>query len=97
MYEREFIGFVPDDFFDFYLVAMLRRLAEVAPYDSNCHARIERKSGGYLVQLDIRTMRGSFNGESLASDPKLAYDLAVEKLFRQLALWKKSRWAEEAA
>lgn len=97
MFEREFIGFVPDDFLDLYLDAMLRRLAETAPYDSSCYARIERRSGGYLVKLEISTVHGAFSGESQASDPKLAYDLAEEQIFRQLVLWKKSRWAEESA
>ena len=97
MFEREFIGFVPDDFLDLYLDAMLRRLAETAPYDSSCHAEIERTRGGYLARLYVETINGAFRAECLASDPKLAYDLAEEQIFHQLAVWKKSRWAEEAA
>jgi len=97
MCEREFIGFIPDDFLDLYLDANLRRLAETAPYDSSCRARIELRKGGYLARLEISTVNGTFMGESQASDAKLAYDLAEEQLFRQLDLWKKRRWAEEAA
>jgi hypothetical protein len=97
MFDREIIGFIPDDFFDLYLDAALRRLAEAAPCESACHALVERRRGGYRVLLGIETGHGAFIGESVGPDPKSAYDLAEEQVVRQLELWRKTRWESEAA
>jgi hypothetical protein len=97
VFEREYIGMVPDDFLDLYLDAMMRRVAENAPYGANLHAKVERSHGGYMARLDVETPTGPFVGESVASDPKLALDLAEEQLSRKLERWRKTRWDDRAA
>ena len=98
MFERDFVGFLPDDFLDLYLDAMLRRVAEHAPYDSNCHAIVEASPRrGYNARITVETSTGAFVGESTASDAKLALDLAEEHLFQRFAEWLKTRWDDKAA
>lgn len=89
---------MPDDFLDLYLDAMLRRVAEHSPYDSNCHAFISATPRrGYTARITVETSTGAFVGESTASDPKLALDIAEEHLFQHLVLWRKTRWDRTAA
>jgi hypothetical protein len=95
--ERQFIGFMPDDFVDLYLDAMLRRVAEHAPYESNCHACLEQNRGSYLARIEVETATGPFVGEARAAEPKLALDLAEEQVFRRLEHWRKTRWDDQAA
>ena len=69
MFERDFVGFLPDDFLNLYVDAMLRRVAERAPYDSNCHAMIAASpTRGYTARIIVETSTGSFTGESTAYD-----------------------------
>ncbi len=94
MLRCEFEGFIPDDFLELYADAMLRRVTELAPYESNLVFRVERIGERFRARIEIEALSGPLRAEAVARDPKLAIDLVEEELDRVLAQWRRGRFSE---
>jgi hypothetical protein len=96
MIDCEFVGFIPDDFLDLYLDAVVRRVADQAPYDSNTRGRVERVSErGFSAKIEVEAQTGAFRAEAFAPEPKHAIDRAADEIFRELEHWRRGRFRDE--
>jgi hypothetical protein len=88
-----YLNFIPTEGFQLYANALLDKLTNLAPSDASSSSFFEKRGRLYACKIEIISAAQRFEAVIESLHPKSSLEQARRRVLRQIARWRRLRFA----